>query len=313
MKTAVRWGSATHQGRIRDHNEDAVLAGPQVFAVADGMGGHAGGAVASALTVATLASAVGHDPTTGTVRAALAQSNAAIVDRGVVQGTPGMGSTVAGIAPTGKEGIVVFSVGDSRVYLRRDDAFDQLTDDDSVVAELVRDGTLTEAEARSRPDRNVITKALGVDDEIDPQIFEIERHSGDVFVIASDGLFTEVSDATIASVAGEPSSEDHRARKLMDLALEHGGRDNISVVVVTVIETTDIEDLSEDTNPSPIRLTEISVPDVSSESAPPLITSAPVAPPDVTPRPSPAGRSSLIDSVPASIEPDDDHQQDQSG
>lgn len=343
MKTAVRWGSATHQGRVRGHNEDAVLAGPQVFAVADGMGGYAGGEIASALTVTMLASTVGDQPTPLSVRSALTQSNTAIVERGLAQGTPGMGSTVAGIAPIGDHRMVVFSLGDSRVYRHRGATLEQLTDDDSVVAELVRNGTLTDAEARERPDRNVITKALGVDNDIDPQVFELETEAGDVFVIASDGLFNEVTDDMIAAVASEPGSEDRRARKLMDLALDNGGRDNISVVVVTVTDADQVEDLAQDTNPSPSVGTYAAEPNLegpsidtaslsspgtdpglpaADDTAPPepegpvpptaaaplMITSVPLGDPDDAEAPPVPPVPSMIDSVPVTRRRDGDVQ-----
>ena len=251
MSTGVRWGSATHQGRVRDHNEDSLLAGPRVFAVADGMGGHAGGEVASSLAIATLAGAVDDQPDVPGVEAALAMCNAAIRQRGRRQGLQEMGSTITGVAQAQGDRFVVFNLGDSRVYRFRANALEQLTDDDSLVAELVRDGTLTEAEARSRPDRNVVTKALGVGDSIEPQVFEIDAREEDVFVISSDGLFNDVTSTEISAVCAEPASEDVRARMLVDVALEKGGSDNVSVVIVTVTSEAAADDLTQDTNPAP--------------------------------------------------------------
>lgn len=245
----VRWGSATHQGRVREHNEDAVLAGPTIFAVADGMGGHAGGEVASALAVAQLAELTPAGLAPEAVRDALARSNAAIISRGAEQGLPGMGTTVAGVAPLAEDRALIFSLGDSRVYRWRAGILAQLTEDDSLVAEMVRAGRLSAEAARTHPERNVITRALGVDGELEPHMFDVDCEPHDVFVIASDGLFNEVDDATIADTVGQAGSEDHRARLLMDRAIANGGRDNVSVILVTVTDGAESGDLSEDTNP----------------------------------------------------------------
>ena len=249
--TELRWGSATHQGRVRDHNEDAVLAGPVIFAVADGMGGYEGGEVASALCVATLAAIPDDHTTPAAITAALDASNRAIIERGLAQGTPHMGSTVAGLA-LGESAIVVFNLGDSRVYRQRADAIEQLTEDDSVVGELIRAGQITEEAARSHPERNVITRALGVGPAIEPHVFEIAARADDVFVIASDGLFNEVDDSTMVSLLTAPGSEDHRARLLLDRALANGGRDNISIIVVTVVDRVAVDHLAEDTSPTEV-------------------------------------------------------------
>lgn len=241
MPIDVRWGSASHQGRVRDHNEDAVLAGPDVFAVADGMGGHAGGEVASAMAVAALAElgdlTAAADPAP-VVAEALAWANHQILQRAASDGAAGMGTTVAGLARAGDGRVLVFNVGDSRVYLLRSGAMHRLTHDHSVVGELVRSGRLTDEEARSHPHRNVITRALGASPEVEPALLSVEVEVGDCFLVASDGLFGEVPDPHICDLLCTPGPLEHRARALVDAALLHGGNDNVSVVLVAVAGVT---------------------------------------------------------------------------
>jgi len=215
MAIDVRWGSATHQGRVRDHNEDSVLSGPDVFAVADGMGGHAGGAVASALAVAGLAALPdlheAPDPAASLVRA-LCDINTEIRRRAVLDDKAGMGTTVAGIARISGPRLLVFNVGDSRVYRLRAGQLEQLTEDHSVVGELVRAGRLTEEEARAHPHRNVITRALGVEPHVEPATSVVDVQVGDCFLVASDGLFNELGDTQIGDVLSTPGTVEHRAR-----------------------------------------------------------------------------------------------------
>lgn len=260
MAIDVRWGSASHQGRVRDHNEDALLAGPDVFAVADGMGGHAGGEVASALAVAGLAALDGllgaPDPA-ATVVEALRRANTAILARSRAQpGLAGMGTTVAGIARTAGRSVIVFHLGDSRVYLLRRGALSQLTEDHSVVGDLLRSGAITEDEARHHPHRSVVTRALGVDDVIEPVVASLDVEVGDCFLVASDGLFNDVPRADIVDVLTSPGTVEHRARALLEAALDGGGRDNVSVIVVAAAGTSGGDGLDVDTSPSrrPARL-----------------------------------------------------------
>ncbi len=254
MSIDVRWGSATHRGRIRDRNEDAVLAGPDVFAVADGMGGHAGGQVASALAVAHLAAIRGladaEDPGS-VVRHGLLGANRAIRERGATDpAVAGLGTTVAGIARTPDARVVVFHVGDSRVYRLRAGVLEQLTEDHSVVGELIRAGEISPAEARHHPHRSVVTRALGVVDAVDPVVRTVAVEVGDAFLVASDGLCNEVDDAALGAILGAPGTADERARRLVDAALDGGGRDNVSVVVVAVAGTRGGDHLDVDTTPS---------------------------------------------------------------
>lgn len=255
MPIDVRWGSASHQGRVRDHNEDAVLAGPDVFAVADGMGGHAAGEVASALAVAALAVlddlAEVSDPESRLV-SVLGRANAEIRRRAALDAArAGMGATVAGLALASGDRVVVFHLGDSRVYRLRHGRLRLLTEDHSVVGELLRDGEITEEEAGRHPHRNVVTRALGVADAIEPVVVSLPVEAGDCFLVASDGLTNEVSTEEIGALLRRPDPVEHRARALLDAALRGGGRDNVSVVVVAVAGRRSDDGLDVDTSPSP--------------------------------------------------------------
>lgn len=253
MVIDVRWGSATHQGRVREHNEDAVLAGPDVFAVADGMGGHAGGEVASAIAVAGLAALrdlPGSSDPAAVLVDALRAANDEIRRRARLDGAvAGMGTTVAGIARIEGSRVLVFHLGDTRVYRLRAGRLLQLTEDHSVVGELTRAGELTEEEARQHPHRNVVTRALGVEDDIDPAVETIDVRVGDCFLVASDGLFNELPDAQMGDLLSTPGTVERRARDLLDAALFRGARDNVSVVVVAVAGTSADDSLDTDTSP----------------------------------------------------------------
>lgn len=250
----VRWGSATHQGRVRAHNEDALLAGPSIFAVADGMGGHAAGEVASAIAVAELANLADlervPDPETH-LRDALAGINAEIRRRSVLEpSAAGMGTTLAGVARAQAGDVIVFNVGDSRVYRLRKGALTQLTEDHSLVADLLRAGEISTEEAKTHPHRNVITRALGLEPDVHVDLRTERLAIGDCYLVASDGLFNELADGQILALLGGIGSVEARARALLDAALSSGGRDNISVVVVQVDGTDSDGDLDVDTSPS---------------------------------------------------------------
>jgi protein phosphatase len=281
MVIDVRWGSATHQGRVRDHNEDALLAGPHVFAVADGMGGHAGGEVASAIAVAGLAElgdlhAV-EDPT-ARLTEALDRINDEIRRRARQDGAvAGMGTTVAGIARLSGGRLLVFNLGDSRVYRLRSGQLEQLTDDHSVVGELLRAGDITEDEAARHPHRNVVTRALGATDRIEPAVSTVDAAVGDCFLVASDGLFNEVGATQIGDLLATPGTVDRRARSLLDAALFRGARDNVSVVVVAVAGISSDDGLEDDTSPSPTGAHDLEMdgPTIDLRNRAPMITEVP--------------------------------------
>ncbi|HEV2638067.1 MAG TPA: protein phosphatase 2C domain-containing protein [Actinocrinis sp.] len=238
---SIRAGAATDSGRVRDHNEDSVFAGTGLYAVADGIGGHAAGEVASAMAVARLERLGGLDDLNPeSVRSCLALANREILDSALRHPEQaGMGTTVAGMALArfaGTDHWVVFNVGDCRVYRLAGDLFDQLTIDHTEVAELIAAGTLDPDQAHRHPRRNVVTRALGTDPAPEVDVWILPPKSGERFLICSDGLPLELADSQIAHVLREQPDAGAAARLLVSLAVEAGGRDNVSAVVVDALQ-----------------------------------------------------------------------------
>jgi PPM family protein phosphatase len=239
--TALRWGGATNVGRVRTINEDNYLARDDVglWAVADGMGGHRGGEVASEIACAALGRAFADRTVEGLVDA-IEHANAAVFDAGA--GNPdlgGMGTTVVALAVVddgGDDMLAVANVGDSRVYRLAGSDLDQLTEDHSLVADLVRQGRLSPEEAAVHPQRNIVTRVLGVNDDVPVDIVTVVPHRGDRYVLCSDGLFNEVPEPAIADVLHRIDEPGEAAEELVRLAVAGGGRDNVTVVVVDVID-----------------------------------------------------------------------------
>jgi PPM family protein phosphatase len=232
-------GAVTSVGRVRRVNEDSYLALPPLYAVADGMGGHGAGDVASALAIEVLTACARSDPLTAeAVLVALDDANRAIIERDEADG---MGTTITGLAAVETVAggrLMVFNVGDSRVYRLTGGRFDQITVDHSEVAELVLAGVLTPEQARTHPRRNVITRALGGDPA--PLLADhwlLPAIGGDRYLLCSDGLYGELPDEAIAGLlaAGDPPQA---ATALVAAANEAGGHDNITVIVVDVDDTT---------------------------------------------------------------------------
>ncbi|MGV1008633.1 MAG: PP2C family protein-serine/threonine phosphatase [Dermatophilaceae bacterium] len=232
---ALRAGLATHVGRVREHNEDAAVADGGVYAVADGMGGHAAGEVASAVTAATLAELADRtEVTADEVRAQLVRANERILARAHEDPRcTGMATTVTGVALVHGPRWLVFNVGDSRVYRYADGSLRQLTVDHSEVALLVAGGYLTPEEARVHPLRNIVTRCLG---RAMPRVdtWDLAMTEGEVFVVCSDGLTGELQDEEIAHVLRSGGDPQTLAERLVRLAVEHGGHDNVTVAVVQV-------------------------------------------------------------------------------
>ncbi len=235
----LRWGATTHTGRVRTGNEDAFLAGPQLFVVADGMGGHNAGEVASAMAVATLQSgAVNGLNSAAEMQMLIRGANAAIYAASITHSDQrGMGTTVTTLARLNGDNfeVVVANVGDSRTYLKRGGRFERITIDHSYVQTLVNEGVISLAEARTHPRRNIVTRALGIEADVvvDTQVIEVQH--GDRFVLCSDGLVDEADDEEIDTVLYSHDYPQTAAADLVELALEHGGRDNVTVVVVDVV------------------------------------------------------------------------------
>ena len=255
MRSVVlRAGAATHVGRMRTVNEDAHALLPErdLFIVADGMGGHQGGEVASRLAVETLEIAY-EEPTAESLTDAILVANHRIRDEGDADpNLRGMGTTVVVLAlvprephpddlPTSADGdvgqhLLIANVGDSRAYLFRDSALVQLTEDHSVVADLVREGRITADEAEVHPQRNIVTRVLGIYDTIDVDLWPVDPLAGDRVLLCSDGLFNEVGTDQISSVLRRLDDPAEAAAELVRLANEGGGRDNITVVLVDVVD-----------------------------------------------------------------------------
>ncbi len=242
-------GAHSDVGRVRTNNQDAALAErtSAVYAVADGMGGHRGGEVASALAlealVTQLASVrVGGGPLDGVERVvdAVIGANEAVFEEASGNAELfGMGTTLcvlALIGAPGQEQLAVANVGDSRIYLLHEGELTQLTEDHSLVQGLVRDGQITADEAAVHPNRNILTRVIGVEPVVEVDWWEWPALVGDRYLLCSDGLFNEVSDARIAATLRQLADPVEAARTLVSLANAGGGRDNVTCVVVDVLE-----------------------------------------------------------------------------
>jgi protein phosphatase len=244
MPTSLRAGVVTDVGRARQVNQDTPLVADQfqLWAVADGMGGHAGGEIASELAVNTLRDVYGErgERSLDALLDAVASANSAVNGTAIDDpGLRGMGTTLVAIARTEEDELAYISVGDSRIYLLRDGDLSRLTVDHSLVEELVREGSITPEEARSHPKRNVVTRAIGIDTFVQVDSATIIPYTGDRFLLCSDGLFNEVEHDRIASVLRRLADPTDAAAELVRLANEAGGRDNITVLVVDVVDDDD--------------------------------------------------------------------------
>jgi protein phosphatase len=227
-----RSAARTDPGRRRRGNEDAYVVQPPLFAIADGMGGAQAGEVASALAadaLRELPEGAGADR----LKALIQEANRRVHDRASTDAsTSGMGTTITA-AVVESDGTVTFGhVGDSRAYLLRDERLEQVTNDHSLVAELVRRGELSPAEAEVHPQRSVITRALGTDPDIDVDTFSIEAKPGDLYLICSDGLSDMVDSGDLEVILRTHRSDlDGAARALIQAANKAGGEDNITAVL----------------------------------------------------------------------------------
>jgi len=232
----VRVGTATHRGLHRRVNEDSVLARCGVYAVADGMGGHAAGDVASAITVEELAALDAGGLDVDAVTAALDRAHARVLGL-ASDGRPGAGTTVTALVGVEQAGVpywLVAHLGDSRAYLLSDGVLRQVSVDHSVVQELVDAGRLSPDETRSHPQRHVVTRAVGGPEGLEPDFWLLPSVEGDRLVLCSDGLTAEVPDARITEVLLAHPDPQAAADALVQAALDAGGHDNVSVVVVDV-------------------------------------------------------------------------------
>jgi serine/threonine protein phosphatase PrpC len=237
--TVLRSGSATDVGRVRTINEDRALETLTLFAVADGMGGHVGGEVASSIAIDSLESGFARTPTIDGLVAAVQDANRAVWERGADdQDLRGMGTTVTAaalIVTADGDRLVLANVGDSRTYRFHSGVLDQLSVDHSVAEELVSRGELSEAEAAVHPHRHILTRALGVSPQVEVDIWQIVPEEGDRYLLCSDGLSNEVIPEVMSSVLSTVRDPRAAAETLVGLANDSGGSDNITAVVVDVL------------------------------------------------------------------------------
>jgi protein phosphatase len=238
----LAWGAATHAGRVRSDNEDTFVAEPLVFLVADGMGGHQAGEVASAIAATTLRDRLSAGAASVDVAvASVVEANAAIFQNAHTNlDQRGMGTTVTAmvVVPDGGSGprLAVLNVGDSRTYVSRSGRLRRVTIDHSYVQELVSTGHISEVEARNHPRRNIVTRALGIEPSVRVDTWVLPFVRGDRYVLCSDGLVDEVDDDQIAEILAVHASPQAAAEALVEAALHNGGRDNVTVVVVDALE-----------------------------------------------------------------------------
>ena len=249
-------GAASHVGKVRAVNEDSYLAVGRVGVVADGMGGHAAGDVASAVTIDVFRRLAEADEITAeSVRVAVTAANDAVLAQAAqAPELSGMGTTLTGIALVDYAGSphwMVFNVGDSRVYRIDATGAAQLTVDHSEVAELVSLGRITAEEAVTHPLRSIVTRALGSDPgpDADVWIFPTDP-AGETFVLCSDGVTNELADDVIARLVTSSPSAEVAAERVVTAAVDHGGRDNATAVVVASVGAVVHDDLA-DTAPRP--------------------------------------------------------------
>jgi len=235
-QNAAPFAALTHVGKVRALNEDSLLALPPLYAVADGLGGHQSGEIASALAVEALRDHAPKHPDAVALARAVQSANEAVINgikKGV--GREGMGTTMTAVMVEG--GRAVFAqVGDSRAYLLRNGKLSQVTEDHSVVGAMLRGGHITAEEARRHPQRSVITRALGSDPHLHVDTFDISVLRGDRLLVCTDGLTTMVEDEDIQKILSDNLDPNRTVEELIQAALNAGGTDNISVVVVDVIE-----------------------------------------------------------------------------
>src|SRR4051794_9114348 len=239
MALALRYAARSDVGLLRDGNEDSGYAGPRLLVIADGMGGHAAGEVASSVAV-TLLSSLDEDSPGGDLlddlSGAVRSANAHLRD--MVRGDPeldGMGTTLTALLRAGSRfGLV--HVGDSRGYLLRDGELQQITRDHTFVQTLVDEGRITAEEADHHPQRNLITNTVDGRDQLDLDLSVREARAGDRYLLCSDGLSGVVSEETLRDALAENADPQAAVEQLVDLALRGGGPDNITAIVADVVE-----------------------------------------------------------------------------
>jgi len=231
-------------GRLRERNEDAYLIRDPVFAVADGMGGHRGGDVASALALESLDAPEGSDEDSNSdpfagLLAGIKEANRRVLERGESDAAlKGMGTTLTAVLAEDDRAHVAH-VGDSRAYLLRGGMLQQLTEDHTLVQRMVREGRLKPDEAETHPQRSILTRALGIDDDLEVDQLTLDVHPGDRLLICSDGLTSMVSRERIQEILLSEPDQQLAADRLVEVAIDAGGDDNVTVIVLDVLDEGD--------------------------------------------------------------------------
>jgi PPM family protein phosphatase len=239
----LRAGASSDVGRLRERNEDSFVVKEPLFAVADGLGGHLGGEVASRLAVDTLTSEAGADgPEDGLpdrLRAAIHQANSAVAERAANDPQlTGMGTTLTAFV-AGRDRIYLAHVGDSRAYLLRDGDLRLLTEDHTLVQRMVKEGRLTPEQAEIHPQRSVLTRALGIEVELEVDQATVEVTASDRILLCSDGLTAMIGDEDIRKILAGHDDPQSASEALVEAANAAGGQDNITTVVVDVAAAAD--------------------------------------------------------------------------
>lgn len=282
------WGSMTDTGKVRQFNEDSMFAEPGVFVVADGMGGHAAGDVASRLTIEAFSAIVTGGPLElSAIADVVSDANRRVRDHAQLNGLEGMGATVVGallVDNAGEDSLVVFNVGDARCYALVDGRLSQLTTDHSLVQEMVDQGELLAELARTHPQRNVVTRAIGIEPVVAAD-FVIAPHEGSMkLLLCSDGVHGELSDDRIAELLAAPDDPQDIAQSIIDEVLLGRAADNATAVVITVVrplqqEFRPAEEEIEVTGPRPTVVIPLQTNEVSEPLLPPLLS---ILPPPAT-------------------------------
>jgi protein phosphatase len=278
--TVLRSGSASDVGLVRSTNQDLALETSSLFAVADGMGGHAGGEVASRLAIDALTAAFGRQPTGVGLAEAVTAANSVVWEHSQENADlRGMGTTLTAVALVdegGRDVLALVNVGDSRSYRFHDGELTQITKDHSLAEEMVLSGELTAAEAAFHPHRHILTRALGVSPDVDVDVWRIRPIRGERFLLCSDGLTNELGNNQIIEVLSKVADPQAAADLLVRAARTHGGSDNITAVVVDVVVG------DEDTGSVPaVAPMSTKFVDPTGVAADGLVTAAPMAVPEI--------------------------------
>ena len=235
----IEWGAVTHVGKVRAVNEDSFLATPGMWVVADGMGGHSAGRAASEIMINAAAECADGEPLTlADVPSVLERANQVVRQRALAEGYETMGTTVCGVALVdngGEDALLVFNVGDSRCYeVVADGDLVQLTTDHSYVQELVERGKIAPEEARSHPNRNVVSRAIGIEDTVAADFIVLPRRSASRLLLCSDGVSGELTDEQIAEILVNADTPADASELLLKEVMSGQARDNATAVVLDI-------------------------------------------------------------------------------